>query len=160
MKSVDTNWRLRVKNLFSNHGLGFDAGSAVLFAAIMAPNLIWFLIPAPVDILRRESLTPTLDAVGSVFQVLMVVLLCFVKNTSAGKQAPYLWSTAACYGLYCIAWVAYYLGITSSVVMLTLCLAPCLAFGFFAVGRKNYPAMLFLAGFTVCHLIFGIVNFL
>ena len=32
-------------------------------------------------------------------------------------------------------------------MILTLCLAPCLAFGFYSVGRKNCPAQIFLAGF-------------
>ena len=32
-------------------------------------------------------------------------------------------------------------------MILTLCLAPCLAFGFYSVGCKNCPAQIFLAGF-------------
>ena len=132
----------------------------MLFAAIMLPNIYWFAVPAPNDILRGASVTPTIDGVGSVFQVLMIGLLCFLKNTTAGKRTKNLWIVATCYGIYCAAWIAYYRGIVTPVVILALCLAPSLAFGFYAAGRKNCPAQIFLAGFTICHLIYGIVNFL
>ena len=132
----------------------------MLFAAVMLPNIYWFAVPAPNDILREASVTPTIDMIGSVFQVLMIGLLCVLKNTTAGNRTKYLWGVAACYGSYCIAWIAYYCGIVTPVVILTLCLAPCLAFGFYAADRKNYPAQISLAGFTICHLIYGIVNFL
>ena len=86
--------------------------------------------------------------------------VCILKNTTAGKRTKNLWIVATCYGIYCAAWIAYYRGIVTPAVILTLCLAPCLAFGFYSVGRKNCPAQIFLTGFTICHLIYGIVNFL
>ena len=149
-----------MEDSWKKYRFGFDVGGAVLFATIMLPNFYWFAVPAPNDILRGASVTPTIDGVGAVFQVLMIGLLCILKNTTAGKRTKYLWGVAACYGIYCIAWIAYYHGIVIPVVILTLCLAPCLAFGFYAADRKNYPAQISLAGFTICHLIYGIVNFL
>ena len=147
-------------NSRNNYRFGFDVGAAVLFAAVMLPNIYWFAVPAPNDILRGASVTPTIDMIGSVFQVLMIGLLCILKNKTAGKRTKYLWGVAACYGIYCIAWIAYYRGIVIPVVILTLCLAPCLAFGFYAADRKNRPAQISLARFTICHLVYGIVNFL
>ena len=147
-------------NSRNHYRFGSDVGAAVLFAAVMLPNIFWFAVPAPNDILRGASVTPTIDGVGAVFQVLMIGLLCILKNTTAGKRTKYLWGAAAGYGIYCAAWIAYYRGIVAPVVILVLCLAPCLAFGFYSVGRKNCPAQIFLAGFTICHLIYGIVNFL
>ena len=35
----------------------------------------------------------------------------------------------------------------------------CLAFIFFALDRKNYAAFVLSFCFTVCHLIYGVVNF-
>ena len=140
----------------NNYRLGFDLGAAVLFAAFMLPNIYWFAVPAPNDILRGASVTPTIDTIGSLFQMLMIVLLCILKNTTAGKRTKCLWGAAVCYGSYCAAWIAYYRGTVTPVVILALCLA----FGFYAADRKNCPAQISLAGFTICHLIYAIVNFL
>lgn len=149
-----------MENSWKKYQFGFDVGAALLFAAIMLPNTYWFSVPAPNDILRGVSVTPTIDMIGSVFQVLMIGLLCILKHTTAGKRTKLLWGVAACYGIYCAAWIVYYRGIVTPAVILALCLAPCLAFGFYAADRKNYPAQISLAGFTICHLIYGIVNFL
>lgn len=149
-----------MENSRKNYRFGFDVGAAVLFTAVMLPNIYWFAVPAPNDILRGASVTPTIDTIGSVFQVLMIGVLCILKNTTAGKRTKYLWDAAAGYGIYCAAWIAYYRGIVAPVVILVLCLAPCLAFGFYAADRKNHPAQISLAGFTICHLVYGIVNFL
>ena len=139
---------------------GFDAGAAALVAAVMLPNFYWFGVPAPNDVLRGASVTPAIDAMGSVFQAQMIGLLCVLKNTAAGKRTMLLWGVAVCYGIYCAAWIAYYRGIVTPAVILALCLAPCLAFGFYAADRKNGPAQISLAGFAICHMIYGMVNFL
>ena len=139
---------------------GFDAGAAALVAAVMLPNFYWFGVPAPNDVLRGASVTPAIDAMGSVFQAQMIGLLCVLKNTAAGKRTKLLWGVAVCYGIYCAAWIAYYRGIVTPAVILALCLAPCLAFGFYAADRKNGPAQISLAGFAICHMIYGMVNFL
>ena len=137
-----------MENSWKNYRFGFDVGAAVLFAAIMLPNIYWFSVPAPNDILRGASVTPTIDTIGSVFQMLMIGLLCILKNTTARKRTRLLWGVAVCHGFYCAAWIAYYRGNVTPAVILSLCLAPCLAFGFYSVGRKNCPAQIFLAGFT------------
>ena len=38
---------------------GFDVWALVLFFIIMIPNFVWFVVPAPNDILRGESITKT-----------------------------------------------------------------------------------------------------
>ena len=92
-----------MENSWKNYRFGFDVGAAVLFAAIMLPNIYWFSVPAPNDILRGASVTPTIDTIGSVFQMLMIGLLCILKNKTAGKRTKHLWGAAACYGIYCAA---------------------------------------------------------
>ena len=94
----------------SRYRFGFDFWGLLLFLLVMLPNFIWFAFPAPDAILRTESVTPVVDIIGSVFQVLT--------------------------------------------------LPPCLAFILFAIDRKNLPAVVLAVGFTVCHSVFGVVNYL
>ncbi len=71
--------------MFKNYKVGFDIWGALLFLIIMIPNFIWFAVPAPNDILRTDSITQILDTVASVCQVLMIVLLCILKNKDQEK---------------------------------------------------------------------------
>ena len=66
--------------MLKKYKLGFDIWGALLFLIIMVPNFIWFVVPAPNDILRVDSITKTLDTVASVCQVLMIIVLCILIN--------------------------------------------------------------------------------
>jgi hypothetical protein len=111
---------------------GFDIWGLVLFLIIMLPNFIWFALPAGNDILRNESITPVVDTIASVFQVVMVVSLCIIIN----KQSQKLLNKALFTGiivtvvLYYIGWCMYYAEIVGAVTILVLCIAPCVAFIF------------------------------
>lgn len=141
---------------------GFDPWGLLLFLLVMLPNFIWFAVPAPNDILRTESVTPVVDIIGSVFQVLTVACLCFVIHKSRSKLrfSSLIVATIICIAIYYIGWVLYYTANVSPIVILLLTVPPCLAFILFAADRKNLPAVVLVAGFTVCHLIFGVVNYL
>ena len=149
-------------NLFHKYKFGFDVSGLILFLLVMLPNFIWFAVPAPNDVLRSESVTPMVDVVASVCQVLTVVCLCFVIHKERGKLRFSLLVIAAviCIVAYYIGWGLYYSGIASDGVILMLTIPPCLAFILFAADRKNLPAVLFATGFAVCHLIFAIMNFI
>lgn len=77
--------------LLKQYRFGFDPWGLLLFLLVMLPNFIWFAVPAPDDILRADSVTPVVEAIGSVFQVLTVACLCLAfilfaidrKNLSA-----------------------------------------------------------------------------
>ena len=71
--------------MFKKYKVGFDIWGLLLFLIIMIPNFIWFAVPAPNDILRTDSITQILDTVASVCQVLMIVLLCILKNKDQEK---------------------------------------------------------------------------
>lgn len=145
-----------------NYKFTFDLWGLAIFLIIMIPNFIWFALPAPNDILRAESKTPVVDAIGSVCQALFVVALCFVANKNRGRLRinPKI-IVAACFVLiYFAGWGFYYAGITAPSVIICLTLPPCLAFLFFALDRKNYVAVIFIAAFTVCHFIYAMVNFI
>ena len=47
---------------------------------MMLPNFIWFAVPAVNDVLREKSVTPFVDMIASVFQVVMIVALCIIIN--------------------------------------------------------------------------------
>lgn len=140
----------------------FQIWGLVLFFVIMVPNFYSFAVPAPVDLFAAPSVTGTLDAAASLCQVLMIAVLCLVKNTRCGpvKLSPWIYGSLGFCLVYYGGWFFYYQGVTNAAVILTLCLAPCLAFGSFAIDRKNWPAMAPLSVFTVCHLIYGICNFI
>ena len=140
---------------------GFDIWGLILFLVIMLPNFIWFAVPAPNDILRVESVTKVADAIGSVCQVVMVAALCAIIHKERKKFSitPLIFAVIGCCLLYFLCWGLYYTGVTDTVVLLGLTVVPCLAFFLFALDRKNKIALILIGGFTICHVIFGVVNF-
>ena len=146
----------------NTYRFGFDVWGLIFFLMVMLPNFIWFAVPAPNDVLRAESVTPVVDMVASVCQVLTVACLCFVINKERGKLRFSLLviATMVCVIVYYIGWLLYYTGIVNVWVILLLTISPCLAFILFAADRKNLPAVVFATAFAVCHLIFAIINFI
>lgn len=148
--------------MMKNYRFGFEIWGLALFLIIMIPNFIWFAFPAPNDILRAESATGIIDAVASVCQVVIIAALCFVINRDRKKLAftPMITGTVICCILYFTGWVFYYSGTVSAIIILCLTLPPCMAFLLFALDRKNMPAFIPAAVFTVCHMIYAAVNFI
>ena len=109
---------------------GFDIWGLALFFLIMIPNFIWFAIPAPHDILRVESITPIVDTIASIAQVIMIICLCIFKNKEKEKirKTNLIITVIVCCLLYFLCWVLYYLGITNAGIILGLTIFPCLAF--------------------------------
>ena len=142
--------------------LGFDIWGLLLFLIIMIPNFIWFAVPAPNDVLRADSVTEMLDTIASICQVLMVVSLCFIVNRKNSKFSitPLIVFVIICCLLYFVSWIGYYTGIVNVFIILGLTLSPCFAFIFFAIDRKNIIAVVPIFVFTICHLIYGVVNFI
>ncbi|MBD5097330.1 MAG: hypothetical protein HDT40_10145 [Lachnospiraceae bacterium] len=147
--------------MFKKYKLGFDIWSLVLFLIIMIPTFIWSVVPAPNDILRETSITKILDMIASICQVLMIIALCIFINQEQKKLSitPFIIAMITCCLLYFASWTIYYLGIVNTIVILGLTIPPCLAFLFWAIDRKNLIAVIPISIFTICHLIYGIVNF-
>lgn len=147
--------------MLKHYRFGFDFWGLLLFMLVMLPNFIWFAVPAPNDILRAESVTPVVDVIASICQVLTVACLCFLINEERSKLrfSPLVIAAVICVVVYYLGWALYYSGITNSWVILLLTLPPCLSFILFAADRKNLPAVLFASVFAVGHLVFGVVNF-
>lgn len=151
-----------MKESIRSYKFSFDLWGLLLFLIIMLPNIIWFALPAPRDVLRNDSVTPLIDGAASVFQVIMVAALCLIINKEASHPMKNGFRTAVITGvaLYFIGWILYYNGVTAPAVILGLCIAPCAAFILFAAARKNIIALASAVIFTICHLIYGIVNFI
>lgn len=148
--------------MLQKYKLSFDIWGLLLFLIIMIPNFIWFSIPAPNDILRAKSITETVDTIASLCQILMIVAICIFRNRESKKLyiTPLIIMVAVCYLLYVASWIAYYNGMVNVIVILGLTIPPCLAFLFFAIDRKNGIALIPISIFTICHLIYGVVNFI
>ena len=148
--------------MFKKYKLSFEFWGLLLFLVVMTPNFLWFSIPAPNDVLREKSITEAIDTVAYVCQILMLVALCLFRNIEYRNRcvSPFIFLVVGCCFLYFFSWVIYYNGIVNAMVILGLTIPPCLAFLFFAIDRKNGIALLPISMFTVCHLIYGVVNFI
>ena len=146
--------------MLKKYRFGFDISGLIIFLIVMIPNFIWFAVPAPNDILRKESATALIDTIASVCQVLFLSALCNIINKERNKLklSPLLISSIGCICLYYLGWVLYYTGIVNSIVILFLTLPPCLSFVLFALDRKNTIAFIPAICFTICHFIYGMVN--
>lgn len=148
--------------MLKKYKLSFEIWGFLLFLVVMIPNFIWFAIPAPNDILRATSITETIDIVASICQILMIAALCIFRNRESKKLrvTPFIIIVICCCLLYFVSWIVYYSGIVNANVILGLTVPPCLAFLFFAIDRKNGIALIPILVFTMCHLIYGVVNFI
>ena len=128
----------------------------------MVPNFIWFAVPAPNDILRTASVTAVVDTIGSICQAFFIGSLCVIQNKERNKLrfSLLIILSIICIIIYFAGWALYYNGITNPLVILLLTFSPCLAFIFFALDRKNIIAVVPAVCFNICHLIYGIVNFI
>ena len=148
--------------MLKKYKMGFDIWGLVVFLIIMIPNFIWSAVPAPNDILRTESATKVIDAIGSVAQVIMIFALCAFINNERNKLSftKNIITMICCIVIYDCSWVFYYLGVTNGLVILGLTIPPCMAFLFFAIDRKNYISVIPIVIFSVCHMVFGVANFI
>ena len=96
--------------MLKKYKLSFDIWGLLLFLIIMIPNFIWFLYPAPNDVLRADSVTGGIDSIASVSQVLMVMVLCIFVNKERCKlrMSSLIIITLICGLLYFACWISYY----------------------------------------------------
>ncbi|MDL2300268.1 hypothetical protein LJC01_01340 [Clostridiaceae bacterium OttesenSCG-928-D20] len=147
--------------MFKKYRLGFDFWGLLLFLIIMIPNFIWFVAPAPNDILRADSITPIIDGIGSIAQLAFVASICLLlrKEIDKIKLSKLIIFTMAMIATYFVGWILYYCGMANTIVIALLTIPPCMAFIIYAVDRKNVIAIIPAVIFTICHVIYGFVNF-
>ena len=148
--------------MLKKYKIGFDWIGLLLFLVIMIPNIIWFVVPAPDDVLRTESVTGIIDSIASVCQVLMVASLCLTlnRNTPEPKVTGTIITVIACIFLYYICWLCYYQGNADKAVLMGLTVLPCAAFLLYSYERRNIITAFFAGIFSVCHLIYAVVNYI
>ncbi len=146
----------------TKYKFGFQVWGLVLFGIVILPTIIWSVVPAPNDVLRADSITPMIDRIGSIFQVIMIALLCIMENTKAKTLSfsKWLFFCIVSVVFYFVSWIFYYRGMVHPVIILGLTVPPCLSFFFFAMDRKNYFAISPIVLFTICHFIYGVKNFI
>ena len=148
--------------MLKKYRFGFDPTGLMVFLLVMLPNFIWFACPAPNDVLRTESITPVWDGIASVCQVAMTGLLCILihRERKPLRFSPLITAAVFFLFLYYTCWMIYFTGITHPPVILGLTLPPCLSFLLFALDRRNVPALIPGFLFTICHLVYAVINFL
>lgn len=146
----------------SNYKFCFNICSLLLFLIIMLPNFIWYAIPAPNDILRADSVTPIVDAIGSFCQIFFIIALCILqrKNTPKIQVNPLIIMIIVSVLLYYTSWIFYYIGVTNPLIILLLTIPPCSAFIFLAIDRKNGIALIPAICFTICHITYAVINYI
>lgn len=151
-----------MKKLTEKYTMGFEPWALCLFAAIMLLNILWGFFPAPNDVLRVESVTPTIDMVGTICQAAMVFCLCLICRTDRKplRLCGYVWAALVCVFVYWLCWGCYYLALVHPMVLLSMTLVPCAAFILFALERRNGIALVPAVAFTLCHVCFAFANFL
>ena len=143
--------------------IGFDPYGLILFLLIMVPNFVWFGVPAPNDVLRDTSVTPLVDGIASVCQVLMIITLCLIIHRKAGKvvfRSKWIRVSILCCACYFVVWICYYQGLAGAFIIISLTVFPCLAFILYEIDRRNWISIFPTAAFSVLHLIHGIWNFI
>ncbi len=148
--------------MFKKYKFGFDFWGLLLFLVIMIPNFIWFAVPAPNDVLRAESVTPIVDGIGSICQVAFVAAICILKrkDISAVRFTKPVITALLLVALYYLGWILYYQGMVNPVVIILLTLPPCFSFIVYTIDRKNMIATIPAVIFTICHIIYGVTNFI
>lgn len=150
-------------NIKKHYRFTFDLLGFLLFLVIMLPNFIWFVVPAPQDVLKTaKSVFPMIEKLGSIFQILFIATLCLLRNVPQVPLKKRCWRIGiiGTVLLYFIGWSCYYANIVNFIVLLDLCLAPCLALLLFAWIRRNEVALLFGTAFLVCHVGSTVANLL
>ena len=140
----------------------FDAWGLALFLLIMVPNVIWAAIPAPNDILRQESVTPLIDIIASICQVIMIAALCLLIRKDMPRitmRSKWLWICTTSIIIYFICWVLYYSGVTEKHILLSLSIFPWISLITYEIDRKNWIALIPTLVFTVLHIIYALLNF-
>ena len=149
--------------MLKNYRFGFDLWGIILFLITMIPTFVWLAVPPKGDVLNVESVTPTIDAIGFILQVLCIATLCLVvrKDGLPKPSAAMIIAIITSVVLYFAGWLLYYriekapLGI-----ILLLTVPPCLAYILIAIARRNTPALIPAVGFTVCHMVYATLNFI
>lgn len=148
--------------MLKKYKIGFDVWALWILAVIMLPNIIWMIYSGPDDLFNRETVTPKVDVVMNIFRCLMLAALCFIRNKTATRsiKSSLPAVSGACCMFYYSAWIFYYCGQSNNLIIISLCIFPCLAFIVYAFFKKNPFAFVFAIIFTLLHIVSTAVNYI
>ena len=148
--------------MLKKYKFGFDFWGLLLFLLIMIPNFIWFAVPAPNDVLRADSVTPIVDGIGSFCQVTFIAAICILKRKDIGavRFTKLVITALSLVAFYYLGWILYYRGMVNPFVIILLTLPPCFSFIVYTIDRKNMIATIPAVIFTICHIIYGVANYI
>ena len=148
--------------MLKKYKFGFDFWGLLLFLLIMIPNFIWFAVPAPNDVLRADSVTPIVDGIGSFCQVTFIAAICILKRKDLGAVTftKLVITALSLVAFYYLGWILYYRGMVNPFVIILLTLPPCFSFIVYTIDRKNMIATIPAVIFTICHIIYGVANYI
>lgn len=146
----------------SNYRYQLDLWAILLFAIAMVPNVIWGLFSGPDDVLHVDSITPIVDIVGLISQVLMLVSLMLLRRKDRPQTMARIWeiSTISMLIFYLCVWISHFFGYTPKSFIVAMAILPCLFFGAFSIGRRNWLSLSFCLIFSICHILFAIENYI
>lgn len=143
---------------------GFSLKGLICFMLVMAPNIIWMIVPPANDILAgNNSAYPLFDIVLNVSQWLMVALLIiFINKEGSNKKRTrkLLGAAAFCLAGYYILWVCYFAGVVNPWSLVGMAVLPSIYFIFVVSWLRNYIAIIPTVIFGITHIVITCLNYL
>lgn len=147
----------------NNYTFGFSLTGLTLYVLQLLPNLIWLLVPPANNILAKNSaIWPALNMLEKVCGILTVALLILLINKGGQRNSNFYLGLAMIFLLgYYLAWIFYYKGIVSPLVLIVgIAAMPPLYFLLVGVWLRNYVALIPGVVFGVVHVVITCLNFL
>lgn len=136
--------------------LGFSWLGFLAFIIPMAPNILWAVLPPNENgITDMKAPYPWIDQVMQICRIMMIICLIFLvhqKGIIKSGLRPLSIVTIGCLAIYFIAWIFYFSGRISPLIILSLAVFPCMYFMGTAIILKNVPALIFSVIFAICHI--------
>lgn len=139
----------------------FDWKALIFIILMHIPSVLWAVLAGADDPLRVESLTTEFDIAGLIAEILMICSLIGLRSTREAEYPllPVIVATILCAVAYYAGWGMYLMGHQGHLVITALAVSPCLALAGYSIFRRNHIALVLSVIFTMCHLIYAVVNF-
>ncbi len=139
-----------------NYRPGFELSAFVLSIAILLPNLIWYFIPAPTDLLRNNvSFTSPLGVASTVLRLLAMLTAILLINLESREPHFGVGSiiVLAFGGMYYVGWLLYYMSVAGYVAVVFVTLPAIVMLTTLAIDRSNLFSLLFCIAYGCVHAV-------
>lgn len=141
---------------------GFSAVGLLAVALVMLPNVLYLFLSPPNDVLANSKAAFWLwNVLENLGRFGLMLALIFIVNTDGMIKRRLLFIMAACFlASYYTCWTAYFLGITSGLLLIGLAVFPTVFFLLAALLLRNMMAVGFSVLFGILHISITANNFL